>query len=110
MTSDFATCTTSTAARSGLRDYLYSRLLSGANLSLSDRLTVLMLLSRDSVRTLSSGTACRDASALSPQIIGNLKGYLLNSRGTVPGDVSLPDISPDYLGYALRGRITKINT
>lgn len=93
-----------------LRDYLYSRLRSGANLSLSDKLLGLAMLSRDSARAFNSAETSYDASTPSPQIIGHLKGYLLNSRGEIPGETSLPDTSPDFLNDALRGRITKINT
>ena len=93
-----------------LRDYLYSRLRSGASLTLSDKLLGLAMLSRDSTRTFNSTETSPDATTPSPQVIGHLKGYLLNSRGEIPGETSLPDILPDYLNDALRGRITKINT
>ena len=92
-----------------LRDYLYSRLRSGANLSLSDKLLGLAMLSRDSASLFSRNAAAADGSTLPPQIIGQLKGHLLNSRGELPENVSLPDISQDYLYGALRGRITKTN-
>ena len=110
MASEFTPDIGQTSVRSRvLRDYLYSRLRSGANLSLSDKLLGLALLSRDSTRASNPAEASYDASTLSPQIIGQLKGYLLNSRGEMPGEASLPDVSPDYLNDALRGRITKLN-
>ncbi len=92
-----------------LRDYLYSRLRSGANLSLSDKLLGLVMLSRDSARSFEPDAAGHNDSPLPPQVIGHLKGYLLNSRGSAPGDTALPDVSPDFLNDALRGRITKFN-
>ncbi len=93
-----------------LRDYLYSRLRSGTNLSLSDKLLGLAMLSRDSTRSFSAAAPQNDVSALPPQIIGQLKGYLLNSRGGAPGNIALPDTPAEYLNDALRGRLTKINT
>ena len=91
-----------------LRDYLYSRLRSGADLSLSDKLLGLVMLGRESARSYGQNAASFDDASLPPQIIGHLKGYLLNSRGTVPGDLSRPDIVPDYLDNTLRGNITKV--
>ena len=93
-----------------LRDYLYSRLRSGADLSLSDKLLGLVMLGRDSARAYEQAAAGVDDSALPPQIIGHLKGYLLNNRGRVSDDVFQSDILPDYLNDALRGRVTKIHT
>lgn len=91
-----------------LRDYLYSRLRSGADLSLSDKLLGLVMLGRESARAYGQDAASFDSSALPPQIIGHLKGYLLNSRGAAPGELSQPDVVPDYLDNTLRGNITKV--
>lgn len=110
MSSDFTPDTNPVVTSRVLRDYLYSRLRSGANLTLSDKLLGLVMLSRDSARAFSAATLQNDVSTLPPQIIGHLKGYLLNSRGETSGDVSLPDVPADYLNDALRGRLTKINT
>ena len=92
-----------------LRDYLYSRLLNCANLSLSDKLLGLAMLSHDSTRVLNPNETTRDATTPSPQVIGQLKGCLLDSRAEIPGETSLPNISPCFLNDALRGRITKIS-
>ena len=110
MASDTSPDTSLSTSSRVLRDYLYSRLRSGADLSLSDKLLGLVMLGHDSARSYDQDAARFDDSALPPQIIGHLKGYLLNSRGEIPGETSLPDTSPDFLNDALRGRITKINT
>ena len=94
-----------------LRDYLYSRLRSGASLTLSDKLLGLVMLGRESARVYNQTTTPGPAdSALPPQIIGHLKGYLLNSRGNAPGDILQPDITHDYLNDGLCGRVTKLHT
>ena len=108
MASDTSPDTSLATSSRVLRDYLYSRLRSGADLSLSDKLLGLVILGRESARSYDQAATGFDASALPPQIIGHLKGYLLNSRGTVPGDLSRPDIIPDYLDNTLRGNITKV--
>lgn len=93
-----------------LRDYLYSRLLNCANLSLSDKLLGLSMVSRDSTRAFDSAKSSYDPSTPPPQVIGYLTGYLLDSHGEIPGETSSSNTLPDCLSDYLRGRIAKINT
>ncbi len=93
-----------------LRDYLYSRLRSGASLTLSDKLLGLVVLGRESARVYDQTAPGHADSVLPPQIIGHLKGYLLNSRGGASEDIFQSDITPDYLNDGLRGHVTKIHT
>lgn len=90
-----------------LRDYIFSRLRSGARLTLSDKLVGLALLSRESVSVYGGGQLKNGGAALSPQLIGELKGYLLSSRTDSPEVFDAPDLPADYFNISC-GRIAKI--
>ena len=87
-----------------LCDYLYSRLRSGARLSLSDKLLGIVLLSRESARAYSqdgSGDVC-----ITPSAIGQLKGCLLSDNC---GTLDFLDAGAQ-VNDPLRGNIAKIKT
>ena len=92
-----------------LRDYLYSRMRSGAKLTLSDKLLGLALLGHESARNYGSEKLRPGEVFLSPQVVGQLKGYLLNSRSDVDDILPVPDILSDYFNVSC-GRITKVRT
>ena len=92
-----------------LRDYLYSRMRSGAKLTLSDKLLGLALLGHESARNYGSEKLRPGEVFLSPQVVGQLKGYLLNSRSDVDDILPVPDILSDYFNVSC-GKITKVRT
>ncbi len=92
-----------------LRDYLYGRLRSGACLSLTDKLLGLVMLSRESARVYAQASGTPGEPAISPHLIGHLKGYLLSNSGNaqdIPVDICLNGLPDD----PLRGKITKLKT
>ena len=91
-----------------LRDYIYSRLRSGARLTLSDKLLGLAFLSREAARAYGQLPKAGEA-PLPPQAIGQLTGYLLSGRTDNPDSFSAPALPSDYFNISC-GRIAKFRT